>query len=103
MVARGEVHWLEVENDKRRPVLVLTPDPLVPALRKVIIAPLTTTLRRVATEVVVGREDGVPRDSAINCNDVRTVPVVLLVERVTTLSPSRMTEVCGALRLATGC
>lgn len=103
MVARGEVHWLEVEDDKRRPVLVLSPDPLVVALRKVLVVPLTTTIRQVPTEVALGPRDGVPRESAANCNDVRAVPRSLLVERVAVLSPERMLEVCGALRRATGC
>lgn len=103
MVARGEVHWLEVEDDRRRPVLVLTPTPLAAVLRKVVVAPLTTTIRGVPTEVVIGRGDGVPRDSAVNCNDLRAVPAALLVEQVTTLSPQRMVDVCTALRVATGC
>lgn len=103
MVARGEVHWLEVEDDKRRPVLVLSPDPLAAALRKVLVVPLTTTVRDVPTEVALGPRDGVPRESVANCNDVRAVPRSLLVERVTTLSQDRMLEVCVALRWATGC
>jgi mRNA interferase MazF len=103
VVARGEVHWLEVEDDKRRPVLVLSPDPLVAALRKVLVVPLTTTVRNVPTEVSLGPGDGVPRESAANCNDVRAVPRTLLVERVATLGQDRMLEVCAALRRATGC
>jgi len=103
VVARGEVHWLEVENDKRRPVLVLSPDPLVAALRKVLVVPLTTTVRDVPTEVSLGPRDGVPRESVANCNDVRAVPRSLLVEHVTTLSQDRMLEVCAAVRCATGC
>lgn len=103
MVARGEVHWLEVEDDKRRPVLVLSPDPLSAVLRKVLVVPLTTTLRNTPAEVVLGPADGVPRHCAANCNDVRAVPRALLVERVTTLGPDRMAEVCVALRRTTGC
>lgn len=103
MVARGQVHWLEVEDDKRRPVLVLSPDPLVAALRKVLVVPLTTTIRNVPTEVLLGPLDGVPRASAANCNDVRAVPRSLLVEHVATLGHDRMLEVCAALRRATGC
>lgn len=103
MVARGEVHWLEVEDDKRRPVLVLTPDLLAAALRKVLVVPLTTTVRNVPTEVSLGPEDGVPRESAANCNDLRAVPRSLLVERLTALGHDRMLEVRAALRRATGC
>jgi len=103
VVARGEVHWLEVEDDKRRPVLVLSPDPLVAVLRKVLVVPLTTTVRNVPTEVSLGPRDGVPRESVANCNDVRAVPRSLLVERVAVLGHDRMLEVSTALRCATGC
>lgn len=56
------MHRLEVEHDKRRPVLDLSPDLLASALRKVVVVPLTTTVRDVPTEVQVGLADGVPRD-----------------------------------------
>ncbi len=103
MVSRGEIHWLEVEEAGRRPVLVLTADPLAPVLRRVLVAGLTTTIRGVDTEVAVGPDDGVPRDSAVILLDVRPVPAALLVERLTILSPARMRAVCDALAFATGC
>ena len=103
MVRRGEIHWLEVEDAGRRPVLVLTQDVLLPSLRRVLVAGLTTRVRDVDTEVVLEREDGVPKRSAVNLLDLRPVPAALLVERVATLPPRRMVEVCDALAFATGC
>lgn len=103
MVSRGEVHWLEVEDAGRRPVLVLTADALIPVLRRVLVAGLTTTVRGVDTEVEVGPDDGVPRESAVNLLDVRPVPAALLVERLAVLGPDRMRAVCDALAFATGC
>jgi mRNA interferase MazF len=103
VVRRGEVHWLEVEQAGRRPVLVLTADARAPALRRVLVAGLTTAVRGVDTEVAVGADDGVGRDGAVNLLDVRSVPASLLVERVTTLGPERMRAVCDALAFATGC
>ncbi len=103
MVRRGEVHWLEVEGAGRRPVLVLTADELAPVLRSVVVAGLTTRVRGVATEVAVGPDDGVPRASVVNLLDVRPVTAALLVERVASLGPERMREVCAALAFATGC
>lgn len=100
---RGEIHWLEVEDLGRRPVLVLTADELLSSLRRVVVAGLTTTVRGVASEVAVGRDDGVDRPSAINLLDLRVVPAALLVERMTTLSSERMAAICEALRFATGC
>lgn len=103
MVTRGEVHWLEVEGAGRRPVLVLTADALAPVLQRVLVAGLTTTVRGVDTEVEVGPDDGVPRESAINLLDIRPVPASLLVERITILGPEQMRSVCDALAFATGC
>lgn len=103
MVSRGEIHWLEVEDAGRRPVLVLTASPLATVLQRVLVAGLTTNMRGVDTEVTVGPDDGVPKESAVNLLDVRTVPAALLVERVTVLGHEKMRAVCGALAFATGC
>lgn len=72
-------------------------------MRKVLVVPLTKTVRDVPTEVALGPRDGVPKPAVANCNDVRAVARALLVERVTTLGQERMLEVCAALRRATGC
>lgn len=101
-MARGELYWLQVQDDKRRPVLVVSADPLVAALRKVLVVPLATSVRDVPTEVVVGPRDGAPRDCAANANDAARSRA-LLVERVTVLGPDGMIDVCAALRRATGC
>ncbi|MBA2316326.1 MAG: type II toxin-antitoxin system PemK/MazF family toxin [Euzebyales bacterium] len=93
MVSRGEIHWHEVEEAGRRPVLVLTADALAPVLRRVLVAGLTTTVRGVDTEVAVGSDDGLPRDGAVNLLDVRGVPAALLVERLAVLRPDRMRAV----------
>lgn len=103
MVSRGEIHWLEVEKAGRRPVLVLTADPLAAVLRRVVVAALSTTVRAVDSEVSVGPDDGVPRSSVVNLLDLRVVPAALLVERMTVLGPDRMHEVCDALAFTTGC
>lgn len=103
MVSWGEIHWLEVEDAGRRPVLVLTATPLAAVLQRVLVAGLTTTVRRVDSEVAVGPDDGVPRESVINLLDIRSVPTALLVERVTVLDPAKMRAVCLALAFATGC
>lgn len=100
---RGEVHWLEVEDLGRRPVLVLTASDLVDSLNRVLVAGLTTTVRDVASEVLVGPDDGVVKPSTVNLLDVRVVPRALLVERMTTLSEERMHAVCAALDFVTAC
>lgn len=100
---RGEVHWLEVEDLGRRPVLVLTASELLDSLRRVVVAGLSTTVRGVASEVVLDEDDGVTKVSAVNLLDLRVVPRSLLVDRMTTLSPERMAAVCHALAFVTGC
>lgn len=100
---RGEIHWLEIEDLGRRPVLVLTSTLLLPSLQRVVVAGLTTTVRGVASEVPVGLEQGVPRESVINLLDLRVVSRALLVERITTLDETIMTAVCDALDFVTAC
>ena len=98
---RGQV-WL-AELDKRRPVVVLTRDPLGRYLHSVIVAPITSTIRGVSTEVHLGREDGVRVQSVANLDNVQLVARHSLVRRVGTARPSTMTAICAALSIAAGC
>jgi mRNA interferase MazF len=101
---RGEVWWCELPKIGRRPVVVLSRDAAVPRLRRALIAPCTTTIRGLASEVVVEPgDDPVPRKSAINLDSVESVSVAVLVERLGRLSDNRMLEVCAALAVAVDC
>jgi len=102
-VRRGEVYWLEQEDEARRPALVLTRVEAIPVLRKVTIAFLTRTVRGIPTEVRLGPDDGMPEDCAVTLDNVRTVSKGLLGDRITALSGPRMHEVCRALAIANGC
>jgi mRNA interferase MazF len=102
--ARGEVWWCELPDIGRRPVVVLSRDAAIPRLRRTLIAPCTTTIRGLASEVVVEPEhDPVPRRSSINLDSVESVSVAVLVERLGRLSDDRMREVCMALDVAVDC
>jgi mRNA interferase MazF len=103
MVSRGDVCWLELPNEKRRPALVLTRDEAIPAMQKVIIAYVTSRIRGIPTEIRLGPEDGMPRACAVSFDNVRAVPKVLLGDPITSLAGKRMHEVCRALAIATGC
>jgi mRNA interferase MazF len=103
LVARGEVVWLELELEGRRPVVVLTRDTALPTLRNVVVALVTRTIRGIETEVQVGPEDGVPVECVVSLDNLRTVPQALLTESITKLSALRMDEICRALTQATGC
>jgi len=100
---RGEIRWYRFRApDKRRPVVVLTRDTVLEYLNEVTIAPITSTIREIPSEVVVGPEDGVPRYCAINLDHVQTVSRVQLGEVITTLTSARMSEVREALLFALG-
>ena len=102
--ARGEVWWCELADIGRRPVVVLSRDPAIPRLRRALIAPCTTTVRGLPSEVVLDPgDDPVPRRSAVNLDSVESVPVGVLVERLGRLSDGRMREVCTALAVAVAC
>jgi mRNA interferase MazF len=103
MVRRGDVCWLEHEEDGRRPALILTRAEAIPVLRKVTIAYLTRTIRGIPTEVRLGQDDGMPEECVVTLDNLRTVSQTLFSDPITSLSGPRMDEVCRALAIATGC
>jgi mRNA interferase MazF len=84
-------------------VLVLTRDTVLPLLSEVMVAIVTTNIRGIPSEVVVDEADGVPRRSAINLDNIHTVPKQRVRDIITRLSRARLDEVCEALRFATAC
>jgi mRNA interferase MazF len=102
--ARGEVWWCELPDIGRRPVVVLSRDAAIPRLRRALIAPCTTTIRGLASEVALTPDhDPVPRSSAVNLDSVESVSVGMLVEPLGRLSDARMIEICEALEVAVDC
>ena len=87
----------------RRPVLVLSRQEVIPLLHTVIVAPITSTVRGAPGEVVIGSDEGLKRESAINLDHVQTVEQSRLKRFVGTIAPKKMREVCRALAIATGC
>ena len=101
---RGEVWWCELPDVNRRPVVVLSRDAAIPRLRRTLVAPCTTTIRGLASEVVLEpADDPVPRRCAVNLDSVESVSVGTLVDRFGRLSDERMREVCHALQVAIDC
>jgi len=102
--ARGEVWWCELPEIGRRPVVVLSRDVAIPRLRRALVAPCTTTIRGLASEVVLEPgDDPVPRRCGINLDSVESASVAVLVERLGRLSDERMRQVCAALDVAVDC
>ncbi len=103
-IARGDVRLYRfAPPDKKRPVLVLTRDSAVAYLSTVTVAPITSTIRGVPSEVVLGEEDGMNAPCAVNLHNTVTASQQRLGKRVTRLSPFRMREICSALRFSLGC
>jgi mRNA interferase MazF len=101
---RGEVWWCELPDIGRRPVVVLSRDAVIPRHRRALVAPCTTTIRGLVSEVLLEpREDPVPRHCAINLDSVESVSIAVLVERLGRLADGRMREVCAALAVAVDC
>lgn len=103
LVRRGDVWWAEVPGDKVRPVLVLTRERFVSRLTSLLVAPLTTTVRDIPTEVRLSPEDGVPRECAANFDNLFTLQRSRFERRITQLTGPRLQQVCRAYRFAAGC
>lgn len=102
--ARGEVWWCELPEIPRRPVVILSRDTAIPRLRRALVAPCTTTVRGLQSEVVLeAGDDPIPRRSAVNLDSVENVSVGSLSSRLGRLSDDRMREVCAALAVAVAC
>ena len=103
-VERGEVRLYRfADPDKERPVLVLTRGSAIPYLSRVTVAPITSTIRGVPSEVALGIEDGMRQPCAANLHHVMTVGQKGIGRRLGQLGARRMREVCAALAFALGC
>ena len=101
---RGELWWCELPDIGRRPVVVLSRDAAIPRLGRTLIAPCTTTIRGLPSEVILEPgDDPVPLRTAVNLDPVESVSIAVLVDRLGTLSAARMREMCGALQVAVDC
>lgn len=100
---RGEVWFADVPGDKRRPVLVLSRDPMGKLLHSVICAPITSRVRGLASEVLLGKEAGLKQKSVANFDNTFLLGRRRLVKRLGRASPTTMAAVCTALAIATGC
>lgn len=101
---RGEI-WLYAfpRPDKRRPVLVLTRQEVIPLLNTVMVGPVTSTIRGAPSEVTLGVDEGLQRESAVNLDHVQTVDKTRLRTLVGSVDAKKMAQVCRALAIATGC
>ena len=100
---RGEVRWYRfAQPDKRRPVVVLTRDSIIAYLGEVTVAPVTSTIRDIPSEVLLSPHDGMPGDCAINLDHMQTVSKGRVGALITTLSADKMVQIRQALLFALG-
>jgi len=98
------VWWCELPQISRRPVVVLSRDVAIPHLGRTLVAPCTTTIRRLPSEVLLEPgSDPIPKMSVVNLDSVESVAVGVLVDRLGRLSDERMREVSHALSVAVDC
>jgi mRNA interferase MazF len=100
---RGEVWFADVPGDKRRPVVVLTRDSVLPRLSTILVAPVTTQERSIPTEVRLGRAHGLPRDCVANFDNITPIAKRVLAQRVGRLTGEELGQACSAARFAIGC
>lgn len=104
MPRRGELWWCEPPEIGRRPVVVLSRDAAIPRLRRALVAPCTTTIRGLPSEVMLEPgDDPIGLRSAVNLDSVESVSIAVLVERLGTLSAARLRQICTALEVAVDC
>ncbi|MGH7911964.1 MAG: type II toxin-antitoxin system PemK/MazF family toxin [Candidatus Dormibacteraceae bacterium] len=97
---RGEIWYADIPGDKRRPVVVLTRDSVLSHVTTVLVAPITTRIRNIPTEVPV---TGLPRDCVANLDNTSPLPKAQLVEHAGSLSPGQLRALCSAVRFAIDC
>jgi len=98
---RDEVRWYKFKHpDKKRPVLILTRNSVLEYLGEVTIAPVTSTIRDIPSEVLLSRQDGMQKDCAINCDHIQTVSKSNVGSMITSLSKEKLSAVRDAINFA---
>lgn len=100
--SQGEIWWAETEGG-RRPVLVVTRAEAAGVLQRLVVAPVTRTVRRIPTEVPLGPAQGLDVECAASFDNLQPVSRALLVDRVGTLGASSRREICRALAAMADC
>ena len=100
-VGHGDVWWVDL--DKVRPVVILTRRRVAARLTRIVVAPVTTTVRGLATEVSLGPEEGLRAGCVASLDNVQLVPINLLLRRAGTVGPHRWLEFCRAMAAVMAC
>ena len=98
---RGDIRWYRFQKpDKKRPVVILTRNSIIDHLGEVTVAPITSTIRDIPSEVLLSRQDGMSRDCAVNCDHIQTVAKGKIGSLIASLSQEKMLSIRSALAFA---
>ena len=98
---RGEIRWYKfLPPDKKRPVVILTRNSTLDFLGEVTIAPITTTIRNIPTEVFLSKADGMPQECVVNCDHLQTASKGKIGSLITSLHSSKLVDIGRAIRFA---
>jgi mRNA interferase MazF len=103
VVGRGEVWWGEAPDDKGRPFLVVSRDAANQVMGRVLVAPVTSRVRQVPSELALGHDEGLPRSSVASFDNLRPFPKAMLVRRLGALAPGRRHELCTVAAATLDC
>lgn len=103
MVARGEVWWGESPDEKGRPFLVVSRDAANAVMERVLVAPVTTRIRSVPSELPLGDDEGLPVPSVASFDNLRPFPKAILVRRLGALGPARRPLLCAVAAATLDC
>jgi len=100
---RGEIRWYKFSKpDKKRPIVILTRDSAIPFLGEITVAPITSTIRDIPSEVMLTSADGMPQECVINLDHIQTVSKGKIGSLIMVLSPEKLSQLQSALLFALG-
>jgi mRNA interferase MazF len=102
VVARGDVWWGETPDEKGRPFLVVSRDVANEVMRKVLVAPVSSRIRDLPSEIRLGPAEGLPVESVASFDNLRPFPKGMLVRRLGALGP-RLHEICSTADATLDC
>lgn len=102
VVARGDLWWGETPDEKGRPFLVVSRDAANEVMQRLLVAPVSTRIRDIPSELRLGTQEGLPVESVASFDNLRPFPKAMLVRRLGGLG-SRMHEICGTADATLDC
>jgi len=103
VVAQAELWLMETPNQKRRPVLVVSRNEVIPVVNNIIVAPVTSTVRTIPTCIPVGTDEGIDHDSVATFDNLAAVPKSVLTRKLGQLGIGGRQQICAALDAMANC